>query len=114
MSLPDIDKSAPRPPKPAEWPSDHLKAVGFRAFLSCPLGEANTLIFAQGVQSSALDGPDVDEDVLASLIGSDEALALLGIEPLHHAFKGFAAAWLVSVAVIIIVADALARIAGSS
>src|SRR5918994_3196955 len=101
MSPPDMHKSASRCSKAAEWLSDDLKAIGFRPLLPHLPCEANTLVFPQGVQSSALDRPDVDEDVLATLIGNDEAEALVGVEPLHHAFDGFAAAWLRAVAVII-------------
>jgi hypothetical protein len=32
MSLPSIDKSELGHSKPAEWQSDHLKAIGFQAF----------------------------------------------------------------------------------
>src|SRR5205085_11933324 len=43
------------------------------------------LSLAQGRKTSALDSRDVYEDVVATLIRLDEALALLAVEPLHSA-----------------------------
>src|SRR4051812_21357835 len=68
--------------------SDHLDPIGFRTFLPRLFSEANPLVLPQGAQPSALDRTDVDENVLAALIGGDEAKALVGVEPLHSAFDG--------------------------
>ena len=65
-----------------EWLSDHFDAVRFRTLLPRLLGETNPLILVQRAQSGTLDGPDVDEHVLPTLIGDDEAEALVRVEPL--------------------------------
>src|SRR5579863_7383431 len=52
--------------------------------------EADLLAFGEVADARAFDRGDVDEHVLAAVIGLDEAVALLRIEPLHgscrHAF----------------------------
>ncbi len=45
--------------------------------------EGDLLAFLQRAQSSALDGRDMDEDVLAAVVGLNETVALLLVEPLH-------------------------------
>jgi hypothetical protein len=47
--------------------------------------EAELLALDEFAHSSALDGGDVDESVLAAVIGLDEAEAFGGIEPFHCA-----------------------------
>src|SRR5688500_8678065 len=44
---------------------------------------ADALIFAQAAHSGALDGADVNEGVLAAVVGLDEAIALLFVEELY-------------------------------
>src|SRR6478609_9034486 len=44
---------------------------------------ADLLAFVQAIEAGALDGADMDEDVLAALLRLDEAEALGGIEPLN-------------------------------
>ena len=41
------------------------------------------LTFLQGFLAGALDGGDVDEDVLAAIRRRDETITLSGVEPLH-------------------------------
>src|ERR687886_1096051 len=43
------------------------------------------LVLVQGLQPRGLHGGDVDEHVLAAVLGLDEAEALVGVEPLHGA-----------------------------
>src|SRR3954468_11837128 len=93
--------------------SNHFDAVRFRTLLPRLLGETNPLVLVQRAQSGTLNGPDVDEHVLPTLIGDDEAEALVRVEPLDGAFDRHAAARFGPVAVIVVVTDALARIAGS-
>ena len=45
------------------------------------------LVVLQALQAGGLDGGDVDEDVLATVSGLDEAVALLGVEPLDGALS---------------------------
>jgi hypothetical protein len=90
--------------------SDHLKTICFRTLLPGLFGEANPLVLVQSAQSSTLDRTDVDENVLAALIGSDEAKSFVRVEPLHRAFDGSATAGLRTISVVIVAADALAGI----
>ncbi len=43
------------------------------------------LAFGELIDASALDSTDVDENVLAAVVGLDESVALLTIEPLYSA-----------------------------
>jgi hypothetical protein len=58
--------------------------------------EVDLLAFDQGGHASPLDGGDVDENVRAAIVGSDEAVTLGGVEPLDgsscHFFCSFASA----------------------
>lgn len=45
--------------------------------------EGDLLPLVQGIQAGALDSTDMDEYVLAAVIGLDKAEALLIVEPLH-------------------------------
>lgn len=47
--------------------------------------EAELLAFLDRAEACAFDGADVDEDILAAIIGLDEAEALGGVEPFHGA-----------------------------
>src|SRR5437762_3283032 len=90
-----------------EWPSDHFDAIRFRTLLPRLLSETNALVLPQRAQSSPLDGADVDEYVLPTLIGDDEAEAFVRIEPLDGAFDRRSAAGFGPVAAIVVVTDAL-------
>jgi len=46
---------------------------------------ANLLAFVETLKSRAFDRADVDERVLAAIVGLDESKAFLGVEPLHGA-----------------------------
>ena len=41
------------------------------------------LVVLEALEAGALDGADVDEHVLAPVLGLDETVALGGVEPLH-------------------------------
>src|SRR5258708_30790383 len=47
--------------------------------------ERNLLALVEGAQTSALNGADVNENVLVAVVRLDEAEALLVVEPLHGA-----------------------------
>src|SRR5215469_7568758 len=47
--------------------------------------EGHALAFPQFTKAGAFDGADMDEHVLATAFGLDEAIALLAVEPLHGA-----------------------------
>jgi hypothetical protein len=46
---------------------------------------ADLLTFIEAAKTSLLDSADVDENVLAAIVGLDEAEALLTVEPFHYA-----------------------------
>src|SRR4051812_40486539 len=47
--------------------------------------EADLLAFVERAEARTLDGRDVHENVVAAVVGLDEAEALSGVEPLHGA-----------------------------
>ena len=79
-----------------------LDADGFQTLLALLDLHADALVFSQRTDARTLDGGDVDENVLAAIVGSDEAEALGGVEPLDGAFDlfGGAAAGAVAAAIV--------------
>src|SRR5689334_10454855 len=70
---------------PAKTASDGLE-VGGGGLAALGGGlERDLLPFAQRGQAGALDGADMDEDVLRAIIGLDESKALGGVEELDGA-----------------------------
>jgi hypothetical protein len=53
--------------------------------VTAPIGDLLTL--AKIVEPGALDGADMDENILAAVIRLDEAKALRGVEPLHCSLR---------------------------
>jgi len=49
--------------------------------------EADLLAFIEASQAGALDGRDMDKDILRPVVRLDEAVPLLGIEPFDRAFR---------------------------
>src|SRR3954453_3975589 len=64
--------------------SDGAHRVGLRAFLALGDLELDPLAFFERLVAVGLDGAVVNEDVTAAIHG-DEAVALLGVEPLDRA-----------------------------
>src|SRR4029453_4129211 len=62
---------------------NRLHARGLRALLTLRDLELDLLSFVEVLVSLAGDGAEVHEHIGATVIGSDEAVALLGAEPLH-------------------------------
>jgi hypothetical protein len=48
-------------------------------------GEANPLTLVQLAQAGALDGADMDKNIVTAGFGGDEAIAFAGVEPFHDA-----------------------------
>ena len=69
-----------------------LDADGFQTLLALLDLHTDALVFSQRTDARTLDGGDVDENVLAAIVGSDEAEALGGVEPLDGAFDLFGGA----------------------
>src|SRR3954453_4809761 len=64
--------------------SDGVHRVGLRAFLALGDLELDPLAFFEALVAVGLDGAVVNEDVTTAVYG-DEAVALLGVEPLDRA-----------------------------
>ena len=61
-----------------------------RGFAGPSIGDdvvGDFLSLVEAVKSGALDGADVHEDILASVIGLDEAKTFLAVEPLHGSLR---------------------------
>src|SRR5580698_2774817 len=50
-------------------------------------GELDSLVFLQAAESVNLNRGVVHEDVGAAVVGGDEPVALVGVEPLHGALR---------------------------
>src|SRR5580658_9112381 len=55
--------------------------------LSPPSGVADPLVVLQAAEAVSLDSRVMDEHVGGSVVGGDEAVALVGVEPLDSAFS---------------------------
>src|SRR5260221_12225108 len=64
-------------------PRSQVTRRGLAAALVALQLEAQLLAFLQAAQAGAFNGGDVDEDVGAAVVGLDESIALLAVEPLH-------------------------------
>src|SRR4051812_218219 len=65
--------------------SDRADVLRLRALLALRGVELDALVLVEALVAGSGDGGVVDEHVLAAVIGSDEAEALLAVEPLHSA-----------------------------
>src|SRR5207248_10939542 len=73
---------------PAPWPARGLEradVLRLRALLALGGVELDALVVFEALVAVAADRREVDEDVLAAVVRSDEAEALLAVEPLHCA-----------------------------
>src|SRR5690242_21149814 len=61
---------------------DRLRALGAAA------GRVlDPLVFLEAAEAVSLDGGVVDEDIGSAVVGGDEAVTLVGVEPLHCALS---------------------------
>jgi hypothetical protein len=67
--------------------SDRVDLLGLRALGPLAGGEVNPLVLLQAAESVSLDGGVVNENVGSAVVGGDEAVALVGVEPLHGALS---------------------------
>src|ERR1700733_5967879 len=76
------------PAAPPEAHSDRLQ-IGRRglALLATFEVETDLLTLIEASQTSALDRRDMDENIFRTIIRLNEAVSLLGIEPLDRAFR---------------------------
>jgi hypothetical protein len=63
--------------------SDDADGLGLRAFGATGDLELDALVLLQRTLPVRLDRAEMYEDVAATVISADEAIALLGVEPLH-------------------------------
>jgi hypothetical protein len=68
--------------------SSRLDVGRLRALLALRHFESHALILGQGLEASPLNLAEVGEEILASIIGGDEAKAFAFIEPLHDSGLG--------------------------
>ena len=67
--------------------SEGADVVCLRPLLALAEFEGHSLSLLEGFVPAAFDGGVVDEDVLSALVGGDEAVALLTVEPLHNSLR---------------------------
>src|SRR5262245_27997808 len=65
--------------------SDGADVLRLGALLALRGVELDALVLIEALVAAIGDGGEVDEDVLAAVVGGDEAEALLAVEPLHGA-----------------------------
>src|SRR6516225_8622211 len=77
-------------PFAAVWatPSDQGDAIRLEAFLAVDDFDPDPLAGTQSIDATAAQGGDVDEHVLATTVGRNEAVAFFGLEPFHRALHG--------------------------
>src|SRR5699024_1052971 len=73
------------PPGPVRSRSERADRLRLRALLSLADLELDLLVLLEGLESTALDGGVVDKDVSGAVLGRDEPVALLRVEPLDGA-----------------------------
>jgi len=69
--------------------SDGPDLVGLRALGAAAGRVLDPLIFLEAAVAVSLDGGVVDEDVGSAVVGGDESVALVGVEPLHFALSHY-------------------------
>jgi hypothetical protein len=74
-------------PGPARWQSERADFLCLGALLSPTGGVGDPLVLLQAAEAVSLDGGVMDEHVGGSVVGGDEAVALVGVEPLDSAFS---------------------------
>src|SRR6266404_5794045 len=74
-------------PGPARWRSERADFLRLGALLPPTGGVGDPLILLQAAEAVRLDGRVMDEHVGGSVVGGDEAVALVGVEPLDGAFS---------------------------
>src|ERR1700723_1979496 len=60
---------------------------GLASLSICDEVKSNLLSLVQAVESGALNGADVHEDILAAIVRLDEAKAFLAVEPLYGSLR---------------------------
>jgi hypothetical protein len=64
-------------------------AGGLHALLALLGDEGDSLTLLEGLEAVLLNGAEVDEEVSGAVLGGDEAVALLVVEPLDGAVLAF-------------------------
>src|SRR5207247_11318475 len=74
-------------PGPVRWRLERADFLGLGALLPPPGGVGDPLVVLQAAEAVSLDGGVMDEHVGGSVVRGDEAVALVGVEPLDGAFS---------------------------
>src|SRR5690348_17352376 len=69
--------------------SDGPDLVGLRALGAAAGRVLDPLVFLEAAVAINLDGGVVDEDIGSAVVGGDEAVTLVGVEPLHFALSHY-------------------------
>src|SRR5579871_2416692 len=67
--------------------SDRADVLGLRALGALGGGELDPLVVQEAAVTISLDGGVVNEDIGGAVVGGDETIALVGVEPLHCALS---------------------------
>ncbi len=63
--------------------SERADLLSLRAFRALAGGELDPLVLLQAAETVSLDRGVVNKDIGGAIVGGDETIALVGIEPLH-------------------------------
>src|SRR6185312_7774281 len=74
------------PPPLRRLMSDQFDPISFEALAAIDDIDPHPLAWAKRLDAAAAQRRDVHEDVFASAVRRDEAIALIGLEPLHCTF----------------------------
>src|ERR1700735_5087372 len=66
---------------------DRANLLGLRALGALAGGELDPLVLCKTAETVSLDGGVVNEDVGGAVVGGDETVALVSVEPLHSALS---------------------------
>src|SRR6266568_1371235 len=74
-------------PGPDGFGLERADLLGLRALRASPGGELDPLVLRKAAETVGLDGRVVNEDVGGAVVGGNEAVTLVGVEPLHDALS---------------------------
>jgi hypothetical protein len=82
-----VARQEPPPFWPSAARSDGADLVSLRALCAVADGELDPLVVLKAAVAACLDGGVVNEDIGSTVIGGDETITLVSVEPLHCALS---------------------------
>src|SRR5579863_9318948 len=67
--------------------SDYVDILGLRPLGAATGDELDPLVLLEAAETASLDGGVVNEDIRSAVVGGDETIAPVGIEPFHCALS---------------------------